>query len=199
MKKAHRKNFESTVNKSAPRRCPLVAGPCNLNRSGPWPFRASKRVPFAFIMRPYAAEFQDMEDISSEVLKSIGSISARNMSPGTVPEAGTQARMACVVAKDESYVGAGLCQICELCQYAHFGIGELTGLNPNVVLEVGLMFALAKPVVLTLNTARMGLSEIPFDFTGLLLVTYRNTKELREGLKGKVTAVMAELRGRKLL
>ena len=162
-----------------PKRCPLNPGTCNLRHNRIRRISLSKYLPYAFVMRPYTPMFLDTERTCKKLLN--------------------QFNCRVIQAKDEGFVGAGFCQICEECLYAHFGISEITGLNPNVMLETGLMLAESKPVILTLNIGITPITSIPFDVRPLLLVTYNNNVELKSGLRSKIEFVFAELKSKKLI
>ena len=82
--------------------------------------------------------------------------------------------IATILAKDATFIGHGYCQICSLCLYSYFGIAELARLNPNVMMEVGLMVAFGKPVIFTLDTRLLSIDQVPFDINGILLIPYKN-------------------------
>jgi len=179
-----------------PRRCVLTGGRCTLISEKIRRDSLISRQPYAFIIRPYDDECLDME-LKCKKIININYCIARN---ANTTEGGPQFKdIATILAKDDSTIGSGYCQICSLCLYAYFGVADITYLNPNVFIEIGLMFAFGKPVILTLDIRTTSLHEVPFDLRGLLLVTHRNTHELEIGLKGKVSSVIAELEDKKLL
>ncbi len=149
-------------------------------------------------MRPYSADCLDMERACKETVE-MDYYVARNAIPQDTERSPTRSEVAAVLAKDETFVGHGYCQICSLCMYSFFGVAELGHLNPNVLLETGLMFAFGKPVIFTLDTRLTSLNEVPFDINGILLIPYENYPELQKGLKSKVAAVLEELKNQKLL
>jgi hypothetical protein len=135
-----------------------------------------------------------MEKACKKLLKPTGYYIARN-AQGRVDTPGAK-EIAAILAKDESLVGSGYCQICSLCIHAHYGVAELGHLNPNVLLEIGLMFAFAKPVILTLDTRITKIEEVPFDIDGLLLIPYENYDALEAGLKNKLEGLIEMLKQR---
>lgn len=40
------------------------------------------------------------------------------------------------------------CDVCRMIQSSAYGIADISGLNPNVILELGMMIALSKPVII---------------------------------------------------
>lgn len=107
--------------------------------------------------------------------------------------------MPTILAKDETFDGHGYCQICRLALFADFGIAELATLNPNVLLEIGLMYGFGKTVILTLESRITSLDELPFDLLGKIIVPYKNNPALYEGLQRQVESVVKQLKGRYLL
>lgn len=193
-KEKYNKRIESIL----PKRCVLNAGECSLNSDE---FRRSeliKKQPYSFIMRPYKNDCLDMEKACKETIE-INCYIAHNVLPYGKDSSSTRSEIASIQAKDESFIGHGYCQICSLCQYSYFGVAELAHLNPNVLLEIGLMFAFAKPVIFTLDTRLTSIDEVPFDIFGVLLISYQNNEELKRGLKSKIFAVLEELKSQNLL
>lgn len=47
---------------------------------------------------------------------------------------------------DNEPKNAIFCDICKLIQNSAYGIVDITGLNPNVMLEMGMLIALGKPI-----------------------------------------------------
>lgn len=176
-----------------PRRCVLNGGKCCLRSDKKAKYNLIKKQPYAFIMRPYRNDCLDMERACKNLLKEVGYYIACNAISGQ-SEYPTREEIASIQAKDEGFIGNGYCQICSLCLYSYFGIAELGYLNPNVLLEIGLMFAFGKPVIFTLDTRLTTIDEVPFDLNGLLLIPYRNYDELESGLKSKIDAIMMELK-----
>lgn len=182
-----------------PKCCPLHSDlACNLDEVAVQ-FWEGKR-PYAFVMRPYRDEFVDMEAAAREILSEMDGLDffiAQNTYDASVPLEGR--KIATIVAKDEDFDGRGYCQICRLALFANFGIAELATLNPNVLLEIGLMYGFGKSVILTLEERMMSLKQLPFDLLGQRVVPYKNYPALRTGLQRQVEAVVKQLRERCLL
>lgn len=87
------------------------------------------------------------------------------------------------VAKEEYYGGNILCNICQLAQSSSFGIMDISLLNPNVMLELGLILGLNKKVVLTISKVHQGELAAPSDLAGFYRVEYENYEELRVKLR----------------
>lgn len=183
-----------------PKCCPLHSDlPCALDEPA-MRFLEEKR-PYAFVMRPYCEECLDMEIVAREILSRLDGFDffiAQNLiHEEDVPL--EEREIATIVAKDESFEGHGYCQICRLALFADFGIAELATLNPNVLLEVGLMFGFGKTVIFTLEQRLTDLSELPFDLLGQIVVPYKNYSALCTGLQRQVETVIRQLGERCLL
>lgn len=198
MSKKARQMYNKRIRLMLPKRCVLNAGRCSLRSDDTRRNELIKKQPYGFIMRPYEEDCLDMERACKEVIK-INYCIAQNATPREKVGSPNRDEMATVLAKDETFIGNGYCQICSLCLYAYFGVAELGHLNPNVLLEIGLMFAFAKPVIFTLDKRLTTIDEVPFDLNGVLLIPYQNYQELQKGLKSKLSAVLEELRGNNLL
>lgn len=192
-KKAARKKYNNQIKLILPRRCVLNAGKCILSSDDARRNELAKKQPYSFIMRPYTRDCVDMELACNKIIK-IDYYIAHNATPEEKDSAPTRNEVAVVLAKDETFIGHGYCQICSFCLYSYFGVAELGHLNPNVLLEIGLMLAFGKPVIFTLDTRLTTIDEVPFDINGILLIPYQNYKELESGLNSKVTAVLEELK-----
>lgn len=195
-----REKYNKRIQSILPERCVLNAGPCSLNSNSSRRTELIRKQPYSFIMRPYKRDCLDMETACKDIIKSkeINYYVARNATPQEVDSGPTRSEIAAIQAKDESFIGHGYCQIGSLCLYSYFGVAELGHLNPNVLLECGLMFAFAKPVIFTLDTRLTSIDEVPFDVNGILLIPYQNNEELKRGLESKVSAVVEELKGQNL-
>ncbi len=182
-----------------PKCCPLHSDlACKLNEVAVQ-FLEGKR-PYAFVMRPYRDEFLDMDTAARQILGEIDGLDffiAQNTCDKSGPLG--KREIATIVAKDEYFSGHGYCQICRLALFANFGIAELATLNPNVLLEIGLMFGFGKPVILTLEERVTNLNQVPFDLLGEIVVPYKNYLALYTGLQGQVKAVVRQLEQRYLL
>lgn len=198
MNSATQKRFNDQIRTLLPKLCVLNAGKCSLRTDEGRRNSLFKKQPYVFVMRPYSADCLDMEQACKKLVK-MNYYIAQNATPNAGAPSPTRDKMATILAKDETFIGHGYCQICSLCMHSHFGISEIGHLNPNVLLEIGLMFAFAKPVIFTLDTRITTIKELPFDLNGLLLIPYQNYKDLEGGLKNKIKAVIEMLKIRKQL
>jgi hypothetical protein len=98
-----------------------------------------------------------------------------------------------VIATGEEFVGEGFCKICQLCWCSDFGIAELGDLNPNVMVEIGLMWGFGKHVIFTLHKEYTPIEEVPFDLENLLCVIYGSVKRLGPGLDDKIRYLIHKL------
>jgi tetratricopeptide (TPR) repeat protein len=84
------------------------------------------------------------------------------------------------IADKEPKEPAIFCDICRMIQSSAYGIVDITGLNPNVLLELGMMFSLAKPVcILVEKKEEKDLKEkLPSDILGRRVVPYEDFTEI---------------------
>ena len=161
-----------------PKTCPL-GGKCRLARRV---LDLRRRdIPYAFVALPYQEAYDDTESTIKLVLKG-GELFGRKFRP----KKSSRKVVKAVVARDRYFVGNGFCKICQLCWFAHFGIAELGSLNPNVMIEIGLMWGFGKKIVFTLNRTHTQLKDVPFDLTNFMVVPYESLTPLAIGLDGKV-------------
>ena len=114
-----------------------------------------RRVCTCFLARPFRDEFVRVEESLQEELKKFGTnIEIAESEP---PDFN--------VFKD----------IAQQIQSCHFGIADITGMNPNILIEVGLMIGAGKPVMLIQDTDDQ--TEIPFDLKGRHIFRYKRVKE----------------------
>jgi CheY-like chemotaxis protein len=86
---------------------------------------------------------------------------------------------------DEVFVGRDiLCKICKQIQESPLCIVDVSNWNPNVLLELGMMYGWGKRVVL-LKYERAD-AVIPSDLKGMLYVEYDSIESLKENLKNCV-------------
>lgn len=136
--------------------CPIKNGPCTID------IKESSEVK-AFIALPYRDEWKDTRRTVTQILKK------HNVS---------------VYIADED-VRAGqyiLCKICEEIQKADFGVTEITTLNPNVMIEFGLILGFRKPVFILFNNAvaKMIEAPLPSDVVALERIEYSNQDALAD-------------------
>lgn len=193
-----RNKYNKKIKSILPNRCILNAGTCILSSDANRINGLIKYQPYSFVMRPYTRDCLDMELACQKVIKTDFYI-VHNAVPEEKDSTPSRNEIATILAKDESFIGHGFCQICSMCLYSYFGVAELGHLNPNVLLEIGLMIAFGKPIIFTLDTRLTTIEEVPFDINGILLITYQNISELESGLESKISAVLQELKHQNLL
>lgn len=188
--------FNKRIKETLPNRCTNTGDRCVYRTSPNRRQEEIDRQPYVFIARPYSKDCNDMEDACKNVID-LNWIIASNADSGiTLPH---NSNNAVITAKELGYIGNGYCQICSLIQYSFFGITELAHLNPNVMLEIGLMNAFSKPIIITIDKRLTNMSDIPFDLSGLLVVPYEGYTELKDGLSSKFVVVKALLENLGLL
>jgi hypothetical protein len=72
-----------------------------------------------------------------------------------------------------------MCNICKFIQESIFGIVDITDWNPNVLLELGMMFGWGKTAVIIKHKE----SKVPADLRGALYIEYASISSLKEKLK----------------
>ena len=80
------------------------------------------------------------------------------------------------------------CDVCRIIQSSSYGVADISGLNPNVLLELGIMFALGKPVsVLFKKSDAANLKEqLPSDIVWKRVVPYGEFVEIHAELSEQV-------------
>jgi len=156
-----------------------MGGACKLQR-GVIKSRLSQK-PYAFIALPYGESFDDTESAIRIVL-----------SGGRLFEQSYKVRklhgkmIKPILARDTCFIGESTCKICQLCWFADFGISELGGLNPNVMVEIGLLWGFGKRIIFTLNLNHTAIKQVPFDIGNQMMVPYHSVKRLGPILDDKV-------------
>ena len=94
--------------------------------------------------------------------------------------------------------GVILCKVCKEIQETDFSVFDITERNPNVMLEVGLAFGFGKEVILLNNPkhAEELKKGYPIDLSGILIVQYDATSDIKDKLnfKHKINEVTRYLR-----
>jgi hypothetical protein len=92
-------------------------------------------------------------------------------------------------ADDLFRTGTIVKDIWELIRSATLILADLTGKNPNVLYELGLAHAIAKPVILLTQT----IDDVPFDLRGLRVLPYdKNSPNWGEALSVRITKAIEE-------
>jgi len=81
------------------------------------------------------------------------------------------------------------CDICREIQSSEYGIIDITSLNPNVLVELGIMLALGKPIsVLFKKNAEANLRHrLPKDIIWKRVIPYEEFIDISEQLKKQIT------------
>ncbi len=95
------------------------------------------------------------------------------------------------IANDIAKPGGIMLQIWNSIRLAHVIVADLTGLNANVLYEVGIAHALGKEVILITQNKK----KLPFDVRGMRWIDYKllNLGELKKKLGNSLTDVGKEL------
>jgi hypothetical protein len=89
-------------------------------------------------------------------------------------------------ALDEKGINAFTCKICEMIQTCAYGIADISDSNPSVLLELGIMIALGKPVViLSKKDKELGLN-LPSDLNAIEVVPFTEYIDIIEPLRAVV-------------
>jgi hypothetical protein len=170
-----------------PQRCPMVGGTCSLQSQVQQQLTGKK--PYAFVMLPYHEKFDDTEKVYKIV-----ATGGKVLETAYTSKKLQRKKISTVSARSEKFVGEGTCKICQLCWFSDFGIAELGDINPNVMMEIGLMWGFGKKVIFTLHKGYTAIDDIPFDVGNQLLVVYQNLQKLGDGLDSKVKFILQTLR-----
>jgi CheY-like chemotaxis protein len=84
----------------------------------------------------------------------------------------------CWRADEDKKMGDISCKICGTLQSCRFAIMDISGLNPNVCLEIGLAYGYGKRVILLKNRE----TQIPSNLAGIEYVEYSSIDSLKERL-----------------
>ncbi len=66
------------------------------------------------------------------------------------------------------------CKICEMIQSCAYGIADITGQKPNVLLELGMMFALGKPTIILCKKGEEWLLQLPSNLNAIEVVPFED-------------------------
>lgn len=88
-----------------------------------------------------------------------------------------------IIAEENAMNIAITCKICQEIQLAQFGIADITGLNENVLIELGMLYGFNKPVVILVKSDHKPQIEIPSNVIGIEQVRYKDYSELTTKLE----------------
>ena len=92
-------------------------------------------------------------------------------------------------ADDLHRAGAIVNDIWSYTKQAKVILADLTATNPNVLYELGLAHAIAKPVIIVTDS----LEQVPFDLRSLRVIEYnKNAPDWGDELKGRITKSLVE-------
>jgi nucleoside 2-deoxyribosyltransferase len=137
-----------------------------------YPFSASIRKPGqprpAFLAISYAPQFDDVKAV--------------------IVEAGAAVNFRCEVTGDLNTPGDVMNQVWQGIRAADVVVADITGGNPNVMIEVGMAAALGKEVIVISQS-----DSLPFDIKHWRRITYQpsNLPELRKRLQQAFSGVTA--------
>lgn len=166
--------------------CPMNCGKCNLPKPVVDTLNSTK--PFSFGVLPYDKIFDDTSETMKKTVEG-GLVFSEKFERKEL----NGNKLNYVEARNIEFVGNGTCSICQLCWFSDFGIAELGKLNPNVLVEIGLLWGFGKPVIFTLHKGYTRISEIPFDLQNHLLVPYQSVQKLSTDLESKIEYVLSIL------
>lgn len=161
-----------------PIRCPM-GGNCRLEE--PVIRKRLSDKPYCFVALPYSEIYNDTEAAVRAVLEG-GNVFSQRYEAKKIGDKEIKA----LLARNARFIGQGGCKICQLCWFSDLAIAELGSLNPNVMIEIGLLFGFGKMVIFLLNISHTSINEIPFDLGNPMLVPYASTLRLSSNLEDKI-------------
>ena len=66
------------------------------------------------------------------------------------------------------------CKICAMIQCCAYGMADITGQNPNVILELGMMFAIGKPVIILCKRGQEKRLKLPSDLNAIEMILFED-------------------------
>jgi CheY-like chemotaxis protein len=90
-------------------------------------------------------------------------------------------------ADDDKQGGDLSCKICANLQYARFSVLEISELNPNVFIEVGLAYAYGKPVILL---KKKNSAPLPVNIGNIEYVEYTDINSLKKNLEDRMKTLL---------
>jgi len=166
-----------------PPQCPMHGGQCGLEEAV-----AKQRVslkPYVFVALPSSEAFNDTEAAIKATIEG-GNVFSQKYKPKKIGRRKVKA----LLAREERFIGQGICKICQLCWFCDFGIAEIGSLNPNVMIEIGLLMGFGKKVIYSLHLSHTDLKAIPFDLGNPMLAPYESTIRLSSNLEDKINFII---------
>jgi tetratricopeptide (TPR) repeat protein len=88
-----------------------------------------------------------------------------------------------ISALDEKGINAFTCTTCEIIQSCAYGIADITQNNANVLVELGMMLALGKPVVILLKDGQELQLNLPPEVTAIEIIPFGEYLDIIEPLR----------------
>lgn len=85
------------------------------------------------------------------------------------------------------------CKICRQIQSSEFGIVDISGCNPNVLIELGMLYGFSKPTIILLKKSEHPEFDVPSNIKGIEQIRYTDFDEITEKIK-KAVNTFFELR-----
>lgn len=80
------------------------------------------------------------------------------------------------------------CKICRQIQSSEFGIVDISGCNPNVLIELGMLYGFSKPTIILLKKSEHPEFDVPSNIKGIEQIRYTDFDEITEKIKKAVNA-----------
>ena len=75
------------------------------------------------------------------------------------------------------------CKLCEIMQCCAYGMADITGYNPNVLLELGMMLALGKPAIILCKKGEEEQLKLPSDLNAIEVLLFEDHIDIIDQLK----------------
>jgi len=96
------------------------------------------------------------------------------------------------------------CKVCHQIQSSEFGIVDISGCNPNVLIELGMLYGFSKPTIILLKKGEHPEFDVPSNIKGIEQIRYENfagvTKKIKKAmntffeLRTKITEYIIDMR-----
>jgi hypothetical protein len=121
-----------------------------------------------FVLMPFNSDFQEVYDAIRATVEDLGLRCSRG---------------------DETLVSGNiLAHILREATEARLIIADITGRNPNVFYELGILHAIGKPVLMVAQSP----SDIPFDVSSIRVLIYKDARDLFEKLRKWLAQALAD-------
>lgn len=82
------------------------------------------------------------------------------------------------------------CKICQQIQSSAFGIVDISNRNPNVLIELGMLYGFGKPTIIILEKDAYPEFDVPSNVKGIEQVRYENFEDLTEKLQQCIVTLL---------